>query len=183
MKLVLIILLLLLGGAAYWAFQSVPPKNGSQTTAGAKTGGSSRLPYCGTETGDNTKTTLSGDTLLPNLPKDDAFSKDDDGSPANAGDDGGKATLPSKIEDDENKNKGKSLVMSKEKAEELARKEIEGKINIPPNTPVEVRTDNDGNYVVTFKTVLKPDERGADYHAQVTVDGKTGKILNILSGS
>ena len=34
--------------------------------------------------------------------------------------------------------------------------------------------------VVTFKTVLKPGTLGADYHAQVTLDSKTGKVLKVL---
>lgn len=41
----------------------------------------------------------------------------------------------------------------------------------------------EGNWVVTFPYPLEEGERGPDYYAQVTVDGDTGEVLQVLAGS
>lgn len=69
--------------------------------------------------------------------------------------------------------------LSRKKAIALAKRAIRGKVSYPPDTPIEVR-ERGKETIVTFKTVLKPGTLGADYHAQVTLDSKTGKVVQVL---
>lgn len=63
----------------------------------------------------------------------------------------------------------------------LATNGIRGLVDLPPNvTPVvEMRPDQ---ITVTFPTTLEPGVRGADFHARVTIDPKTGTVSQILGG-
>lgn len=69
--------------------------------------------------------------------------------------------------------------ISRKRAIAAARKAIRGKVSLPKGTPIDVQ-DEGAAVIVTFKTVLKPGTLGADYHARVTLDAKTGKVLKIL---
>lgn len=69
-------------------------------------------------------------------------------------------------------------------AVETARKYCQGKLSIPDDCPVRVGVEK-GRYVVTFVYVLPPGRLfpAPDYHAQVTIDADTGKVVKILAGS
>jgi hypothetical protein len=69
--------------------------------------------------------------------------------------------------------------ISRKKAIALAKKAIKGKVSYPPGTPILVE-ERGVLTLVTFKTVLKPNTLGADYHAEVTLDAKTGEVLKVL---
>jgi len=57
-------------------------------------------------------------------------------------------------------------------------------ITIPDDAPIEIVFRSKTNrYVVQFKTELPPGIRGADYHAQVTLDATTGKVIQVWAGS
>ena len=69
--------------------------------------------------------------------------------------------------------------ITRQKAVALAKKAIEKDVSCPPDTPIEV--ENKGSrVVVTFKTRLPPGTRGPDYHARVTLDAATGRVLQVL---
>jgi len=51
-----------------------------------------------------------------------------------------------------------------------------------PEGPLEVKLDpKTEKYVVTVKAIWPKGTRGADYHAQITIDAKTGKVLKMRS--
>ena len=77
---------------------------------------------------------------------------------------------------------GAKDVISETKAIELAREACAEKALIPPNARVRVSVVG-GKWIVVFPTDLKPGTRGADYHAKVTIDAKTGAVLEVLGGS
>ncbi|HLX64569.1 MAG TPA: hypothetical protein VKX17_25070 [Planctomycetota bacterium] len=64
----------------------------------------------------------------------------------------------------------------------LARKACEGKVELPADAPVKVLVEG-GNYIVIFLQRHPPGELGADYHARVTIDAASGKVIQILAGS
>jgi uncharacterized membrane protein YkoI len=68
------------------------------------------------------------------------------------------------------------------RAVEIARDAVKGKIKIPDGNPVNVELI-DGRYVVTFPTNLPKGIRGASYYAKVTINAKTGEVIEILGGS
>jgi hypothetical protein len=75
-----------------------------------------------------------------------------------------------------------NVVGSKEAAEAWAREKLRGKLNVPDDCPTIV-VEKNGKYEVTFLCVTAADTLGADYHAKVTLDAKTGAVLEILAGS
>jgi hypothetical protein len=61
----------------------------------------------------------------------------------------------------------------------IARNAIAGKVELQAGSPVTVvRRKN--CYVVTFVHRLPPGVRGPDYDAEVTIDGRTGEVLEVL---
>ena len=58
---------------------------------------------------------------------------------------------------------------------------IQGKVDVPPGTkPVVCKA---GDYtVVTFPTNLQEGMPGSDYHARVTLDTRTGRVVDIYGG-
>ena len=74
-------------------------------------------------------------------------------------------------------------MISKDQAIEIARKEIVGEVTLlDEHEPVTV-TEEDGRYVVTFVRQNPPGERAADYDARLTIDAKTGEVLQFLVAS
>ena len=73
-------------------------------------------------------------------------------------------------------------MITQAEAIEIARKEIDGKIEIEENAPItaELKTNQ---YVITFGCNLPPDTLGPDYAAQVTVDAISGKIVSVMAGA
>lgn len=69
-----------------------------------------------------------------------------------------------------------------ERAVELARAAVEGKVDLPDDGPVSVNRRGQ-DVVVEFVHVNPPGTRGADYDAQVTLDATTGKVRQVLGGS
>lgn len=73
-------------------------------------------------------------------------------------------------------------VISETRAIELARAACAGKAEIPPGVkPLVTRAD--GRIVVVFPTSLPSGTRGADWHAKVTLDAKTGAVVEVLGGT
>lgn len=64
----------------------------------------------------------------------------------------------------------------------IARQAIDGKATHHQGEPIEVKHQNN-HYVVTFVHILPPNTLGADYDAQVTIDVRTGVVLEFLVGS
>ena len=71
--------------------------------------------------------------------------------------------------------------ISPSRAIEIARAALPGKVDLPRDARANVERRGD-RYVVTFPVTLPPGVRGADYHARVTVDAVTGKVVEILGG-
>lgn len=76
---------------------------------------------------------------------------------------------------------GGAGVISEERAIELARQACVGKVEIPADVRPSV-VQRGPSLLVTFPTTLAPGTRGADYHAQVTIDAATGRVIEILGG-
>lgn len=75
-----------------------------------------------------------------------------------------------------------SAVITEEKAIEIARQAIVGKVTLSQGGSVKAALQND-RYVVTFTRVNPPGRLGPDYDAQVTVDAKSGEVLQVLGAS
>ncbi|OGN87557.1 MAG: hypothetical protein A2158_07355 [Chloroflexi bacterium RBG_13_46_14] len=73
-------------------------------------------------------------------------------------------------------------MITQDEAIGIARKEIEGKIEIEENAPITAELENN-QYIVTFGCILPPDTLGPDYAARVTIDAISGKIVNVLAGT
>lgn len=65
---------------------------------------------------------------------------------------------------------------------EIARRAIQGKIDLQSPDAVKVRRER-GRYVVIFEHDNPPGVRGADYDAKVTIDRATGDVIELLGGS
>ena len=77
---------------------------------------------------------------------------------------------------------GANDVISETRAVELARAACAGKAEIPAGVKPLV-TNEGGRIVVVFPATLPPGTRGADWHAKVTLDAKTGAVIEVLGGS
>ena len=73
-------------------------------------------------------------------------------------------------------------VMSEAKAIELAREACAGKAEIPEGVQARA-TFAAGKYIVIFPTNHPAGKRGADYHAKVTLNARTGAIIELLGGN
>jgi len=70
--------------------------------------------------------------------------------------------------------------VSEAEAVQIARSACEEHGGVPRDCPVKVKLERD-RYTVTFVWVPpNEDTFGPDYHAEVTLDAKTGKIVEIL---
>lgn len=72
-------------------------------------------------------------------------------------------------------------VLSDARAIDLARQACTNRVAIPPGVVPAVERSGD-RVVVTFPTTLAPGTRGADYHARVTLDAASGRVIEILGG-
>lgn len=69
-----------------------------------------------------------------------------------------------------------------ERALEIARRAIAGKVEL--TSPGSVEVERKGRaYVVTFKRNNPPGVRAADYDARVAIDAHTGDVIELLGGS
>lgn len=74
-----------------------------------------------------------------------------------------------------------ATVTSDAQAIALARQACAGKVAVPADVEPSVARRGD-MVVVTFPTSLPPGTRGADYHARVTIDTSTGRVVEVLGG-
>ena len=72
--------------------------------------------------------------------------------------------------------------MTNREAIDIAKQSIEGSIEYPESTPIEVERVG-CKLIVTFIYQAAPNERAPDYHARVTLDGATGKVVKLLVAS
>ena len=70
-------------------------------------------------------------------------------------------------------------MISQDRAIEIARKEIKGKLEPQPNTPIKTELKNN-QYIVTFINIWPPGTRGPSFAARVTIDAQSGKVLNAI---
>lgn len=59
---------------------------------------------------------------------------------------------------------------------------VEGMVDVPADSSPNVE-HRSGAVVVTWPTDHPPGVRGADFHAQVTLDPDTGEVRQIMGGS
>jgi hypothetical protein len=72
-------------------------------------------------------------------------------------------------------------IISPERAVDLAREAMEGRIRIPPEVEAVVDFDEERiEYTVTFPTDLPEGVLGSDFYAQVKLNAKTGEVLQRL---
>ena len=72
--------------------------------------------------------------------------------------------------------------ISDDRAIELARASLEGKVILQDDGPITVNRSG-RDVVVEFARVLPPGTRGGDYEAQVTLDGVSGEVRQVLGSS
>ncbi len=72
--------------------------------------------------------------------------------------------------------------ISREAAVDAAREAAGQHVVIPEGGEVRIE-EGDAHLVVEFVRPRTPGERGPDYEARVTVDARTGEVLDILGGS
>jgi hypothetical protein len=73
-------------------------------------------------------------------------------------------------------------VITPEEAVDAARRALPGLAEVPEDGPIET-VRRRGRYVVTFVRVNPPGVRGPDYDARVTIDARTGGVLEVLGAS
>ncbi|MBW4644930.1 MAG: PepSY domain-containing protein [Goleter apudmare HA4340-LM2] len=73
-------------------------------------------------------------------------------------------------------------MITQDQAIEIAKQEIQGKVEPQQDAPIKVEL-KDNRYIVVFEHINPPGTRGPDYDAKVTIDGNSGKVLEILGGS
>jgi hypothetical protein len=78
-------------------------------------------------------------------------------------------------------SKGESALISDEQAVAAARAACADRVAIPATSRPRVEFAG-GRCVVTFPTDLPKGTRGADWHARVTLDARTGAVLEVLGG-
>jgi predicted small secreted protein len=76
--------------------------------------------------------------------------------------------------------KGEDGLVTEESALRIAHERIKDDIVIPTDCKPEISVKDD-KYVITYPFRLAPGWRGPDYHAKVTVDARTGEILEVLA--
>jgi uncharacterized membrane protein YkoI len=72
--------------------------------------------------------------------------------------------------------------ISDDAAVRAARKAVRGHVTLTRGGEVRVENEDD-RVVVEFVRRNAPGERGPDYEARVTLDARTGEVLDILGGS
>lgn len=73
-------------------------------------------------------------------------------------------------------------MITKQNAIEIARKAVEGLVDIQPDGPITVDAKDD-QFIVTFVHNNPPGVRGADYDAEVTINAESGDVVQVLGGS
>jgi hypothetical protein len=73
-------------------------------------------------------------------------------------------------------------MIDEDDARTIARDALEGVVTLEQHNPVTVEREGD-TYVVTFPRENPPGVRGPDFEAQVTVDRRSGEVLEVLAGS
>lgn len=77
--------------------------------------------------------------------------------------------------------------MDDQKAIELARKAIVGKVQSDDDGAITVTRRRKGFFrtlvIVEFGASTRPGERGPDFAARVTLDGRSGEVKDIQAGS
>ena len=75
-------------------------------------------------------------------------------------------------------------VLAEDAAIRIARQACRGVLNIPKSCPIKVQRIGE-RIVVTFVWLWPPDNTvdGPDYHARVTMNAKSGDIIEVLAGS
>jgi uncharacterized membrane protein YkoI len=73
----------------------------------------------------------------------------------------------------------RSGMIPKSAAIDIAKKAIQGKAELQEDAPITVQLQK-GRYVITFVHINPPGTLGPDYDARVTIDAKTGEVLDIL---
>jgi len=68
------------------------------------------------------------------------------------------------------------------RAIEIAREAIVGHVQLSSPSDVRVQRSRSA-YVITFERRNPPGVRAADYDARVTIDARTGVVIEILGGS
>lgn len=76
----------------------------------------------------------------------------------------------------------RSAYITEAQAIEIARRAIQGKVDLQSPDAVKVRRER-GRYVVIFEHYNPPGVRGPDYDAQVTIDRASGDVIELLGGS
>lgn len=72
--------------------------------------------------------------------------------------------------------------ISDDEAVRAAREAVAGHVTLTEGAGVSVENEDD-RIVVEFARHNEPGERGPDYEARVTLDARTGEVLDILGGS
>jgi uncharacterized membrane protein YkoI len=73
-------------------------------------------------------------------------------------------------------------MISKDEAIRIARKAIEGGVELSEGGGVEVVQQGEV-YIVTFTRNDPPGTRGPDYDARVTINARTGEVIELLGSS
>ena len=73
-----------------------------------------------------------------------------------------------------------SGLITDQEAIQIAKIACKGKVNVPPDAPIDVKLQG-SKYTVIFKILWAKGVRGGDYHAKVVIDAKSKKVLEILS--
>ncbi len=79
-------------------------------------------------------------------------------------------------------NNRQPKMITEAEAIEIAKEAIEGKIQPQTDSPITVQ-HHEGRYIITFVHITPSDMLGPDYDARVTIDARTGAVLEILGGS
>jgi len=72
-------------------------------------------------------------------------------------------------------------MITQDEALKIARRAIKGKVTPQQDAPVEATLNND-QYIIVFVHINPPGRRGPDFDAKVTIDARSGKVLEILGG-
>jgi uncharacterized membrane protein YkoI len=76
--------------------------------------------------------------------------------------------------------RGEDGLLTEESALRIAHEKIKDDLVIPPECKAEISLRDD-KYVITYPFRLAPGWRGPDYHAKVTLDARTGEVLEVLA--
>lgn len=72
-------------------------------------------------------------------------------------------------------------MITEDEAIKIAKREIRGRVQTQKGAPITVKLSDD-RFEVTFVHVTPPDSLGPGYDARVTIDAKTGEVLQAIQG-